>query len=147
MKTFTRFSLMVGFLLSLAGLLSGCGGSSNDPVSSGAISGTGYKIRLGSSAEVISPGGTVVLTAMVFDPNDNPVPDGSLVLFSSAEVGTFEGATDGKVETTGGVATVVFRSSETTNADKPQPSKANRLFASYAGAVVFVEIIMVSPTF
>jgi hypothetical protein len=148
MKIRAKWVLMVFCVSWISFVLSGCGGSTNDPVSSDATSGTGYKINLGVSAQSVAPGGAAVISAMVFDPQGNPVPDGSLVLFSSSEGGTFEGVSDGKSETTGGVATAIFKAPESSaNADKPQPSKTNRIFASFRGALGYVEIILVSSTF
>ncbi len=138
------------FILAIsATVLTGCGSSSNDPIVASSLSeGSGYTIKMLSSVETVPPGGTALISAAVFNPEGKPVGDDEQVFFSSNLEGTFEGLTDGVAKTKNGVATAIFKSPATdSNADKPQASRANRIFASYKGALSYVEITMVSPSF
>ena len=144
-----RLVLKSIFLIGLSVVfLAGCGSSDNNPIVSDLISGNGFQIRMSSSAQNIGPGGSVQVTAMVTDSKGVPVKDDEEVTFSSSEEGTFEGVSDGKAKTKNGAATAVFRApSQATNSDKPQPSRSNRIFAGFQGALSYVEITMVSTTF
>ena len=128
-------------------LLSGCGSNSNDPIVSNLVSGNGYNIRMTASQETITPGGSVQVTAMVTDSTGTPVKDEEEVTFSASEEGTFEGVSDGKAKTKNGAATAVFRApTQAMNSDKPMPSRSNRIFAGYQGALSYVEVSLVSTT-
>jgi hypothetical protein len=147
-KHFVQF---VGYLcfFSLAVILCGCNNGSNDPISSEeAISGTGWKLRVSSSVQNVPPGGTALITAFVTDNAGLPVANEEDVIFSSSIEGTLEGTDAGKVKTKGGVASVIYTApAQSTNTENPKASRSNRIFASYRGALSYIEITLVATTF
>lgn len=139
-------TLLTLFILSLffAVSLSGCGGS-NGPVTVDAPAGNGYRVSLTSSAETVTPGGTVQLTAVVFAPDNSVVlSDEDGVSFVANLPGNFS---DTKVKISNGTALTTFTWSDNSSSDNPAPSRVLKLTASFRGAATTAELTAVSRSF
>lgn len=124
-------------VLGLSLFLTGCDAGGNNPVATALSEGTGYKIQLASSVEMVSVRGSTVITAQVFEPDGSPIRDGETVFFATSEGGSLS---DDEVETKGGQATITFTADDT-------PMRYENISASCRGANAVLQIWVLPQTF
>lgn len=136
-KTTLKSKISICFIIFSALLFVGCDGGSNNPVSTGISTGTGYKIQLASSVEMVSVSGSSVITAEIFEPDGSPIRDGEDVLFASSEGGTLS---DTNVQTKNGKAVITYTAGDT-------PMRYDNISASCNGATAIIRIWVIPQTF
>ncbi|GAB4275061.1 MAG: hypothetical protein Kow0029_15890 [Candidatus Rifleibacteriota bacterium] len=115
----------------------GCSGGSNNPVSTELSTGAGYKIKLASSLENVTAGGSSIITAVIYEPDGSPVRDNEEVLFASGEGGSFSEST---VTTKNGTASTIYTAGEAS-------MKYDNITASCRGATAFIQVWILPATF
>lgn len=140
------------YMLVLLGLVvllnSGCNSSSGS-VTSGLQVGNGYSINAIAAQKTIPYGGTTVLTAMVYTPSGEPIPDGEKVAISSSNGGIF--VDSGKTNFPGcitapsnnGTVVVGYQSPK----DASLPSRLDQITFSYQGAITSLELELIAKSF
>ncbi|MDD2997990.1 MAG: hypothetical protein PHV05_02940 [Candidatus Riflebacteria bacterium] len=127
--------LVVWLAVAVCALIAGCDAGSNGPISTELSNGAGYKIALGSSAEIISVSADTVITAVIYEPDGSPIRDGEEVFFASSEEGEFA---DSPVNTKNGTAITTYKAGDA-------PMKYHTITVSCRGAVASINV-MVTPS-
>jgi len=126
-----KYSFVLALMAILIPLLIGCG-SGDGYSTTGAITGSGYKVSL-TVPDTVNPGGTSVIKAQVIDTNGFPAADGTKVSFSATN-GTVDPA---EATTTGGFATCIYTPQKDDNTENPLEPQKDKIAASSMGALTW----------
>lgn len=142
MNSFKYINLLIIALLCIFTL--GC--SNDKPMVSQQTSGNGYKIVMSATNSELESGGSLILTATVFDPEGKLVTGDEEYVYFACNVADVE-FEDDKCELIKGVATNIMIWEDDSNDESPDPSKLALITASYNGAMAQLDILLVSENF
>lgn len=133
-------------IITLALCIFSLGCSDDKPIATEKASGSGYKLVLAATHSELESGGSLILTATVFDPEGKLVTGDEEFVYFACNVADVE-FDNNKSEILKGVATNLLTWEDDSDGESPEPSKLAIITASYNGAMAQLDILLVSENF
>ncbi len=147
-NTIKSLLIALAVLAGLTTVLTGCDNSSG-PTTTDLSEGSGYRIRVSISDDILPSGGSTVVTAAIFDETGQPATDAedSVAFAFSDKGGEWSGLSDGKADLKGGVAIATLKWEDPSSGETVDPSRSAWITVACQGAIAKIQVSLVSTSF